>query len=232
MALTTQPKKIVIYGESQLASLAHFYFNHDSPHEVVAFTVDRNYLNANTFENLPIVAFEEVEEKYPPSDYCMFLPISFKRMSHFRREKYEEAKKKGYHLVSYVSSKATTWPDLDIGDNCFIFEDNTIQPYVKIGNNCVLWSGNHIGHHTTIKDHVFITSHVVISGACTIEDHCFFGVNSTVRDETIIAEATLVGMGANILKDTKPQEIHIGSGSRLMDKKSLELDSLSHKSNG
>jgi len=230
--MNEEGKKIVIFGESQLASLAHFYFKQDSPHEVVAFTVDKEYLKNDSFENLPLVAFEDVEKEFPPSRFSMFLPISFKQMSHFRREKYEIAKEKGYELVSYVSSKATTWPDLDIGDNCFIFEDNTIQPYVKIGNNCVLWSGNHIGHHTTIKDHVFITSHVVISGACRIENHSFIGVNATIRDETVIAEATLVGMGANITKDTKPGEIHLGQSSKLMNKKSIDLDSISHKSKG
>ena len=225
-------KEVILFGVGQLASLAHFYFKHDSNYTVAGFTVDADYLDADTFEGLPVVAFEDVEHRFSPHTYEMFIPISFKRMSHARREKYEEAKKKGYTLASYVSSKATTWPDLDIGDNCFIFEDNTIQPYVKIGNNCILWSGNHIGHHSVIKDHVFITSHVVISGACTIENHCFFGVNATVRDETIVAEATLVGMGANILHDTKPYEIHLGQKSKIMPKKSMNLDSISHKSKG
>tara|TARA_B100000929_G_scaffold122494_1_gene97024 strand:- start:11 stop:703 length:693 start_codon:yes stop_codon:yes gene_type:complete len=227
-----EPKKIIIFGDSQLASLAHFYFKHDSPHEVVAFTVDEAYRKNDTYENLPLVAFEKVEDHFPVEDYLMFLPISFKKMNHLRMEKYETAKKKGYHFASYVSSKATTWPDLQIGENCFIFEDNTIQPYVKIGNNCILWSGNHIGHHTTIEDHVFVTSHVVISGACHIKNFSFFGVNSTVRDETIIAEATLVGMGANIIHDTKPGEIHLGHKSKVMSKKSIDLDSISHKSEG
>ena len=103
---------------------------------------------------------------------------------------------------------------------------------MKIGNNCVLWSGNHIGHHTVIKDHVFITSQVVISGACVIEDDCFFGVNSSVRDEAHIATATLVGMGANIVKDTNPYEIHLGHRSTVMAKKSIDLDSISYKSGG
>ena len=228
----TEPKKIVIFGDSQLASLAHFYFKHDSPHTVVGFTVDRDYRKEEQYEGLPLVPFEEVEQHFSPETHSMFLPISFKQMNHLRRAKYEAAKEKGYSLVSYVSSKATTWPDLDIGDNCFIFEDNTIQPFVKIGNNCILWSGNHIGHHTVIKDHVFITSHVVISGACTIEEHAFFGVNATVRDETVIGEATLVGMGASITKDTKPYEIHLGQKSVVMPKKSLDLDSISHKSGG
>jgi sugar O-acyltransferase (sialic acid O-acetyltransferase NeuD family) len=224
--------QVVIFGESQLASLAHFYLTHDSDHEVVAFCVDADYRTADTFEDLPLVDFETVEAAYSPEAYKMFLPISFKQMSHLRREKYEAAKAKGYDLISYVSSQATTWPDLDVGENCFIFEDNTIQPYVTIGDNCVLWSGNHIGHHTTIGNHVFITSHVVISGCCDVGDHSFFGVNSTVRDETVIADHTLVGMGASILADTNPQEVHLGQKSTLYSKKSMELDSLSHKSEG
>jgi len=225
-------EKVVVFGVGQLASLAHFYFTHDSPHQVEAFTVDRDYLDQEQFEQKPVVAFEDILEKYPPSEYKLFIPISFKQMSRVRQQKFEKAKEMGYSMVSYVSSKATTWPGLDIGENCFIFEDNTIQPYVKIGDNCVLWSGNHIGHHTVIKDHVFITSHVVISGACTVENNCFFGVNATVRDETHIAEYTLVAMGASIIADTNPFEIHLGIKSKVMDKKSIDLDSLSHKTGG
>ena len=224
--------KVVVFGENQLASLAHFYLRTDSEHEVVAFTVDDAYRDQETFEEKPLVAFEEVTRHYSPDEYAMFLPISFKRMSYLRREKYEAAKKMGYEIISYVSSKATTFEDLSIGENCFIFEDNTIQPFVTIGDNCVLWSGNHIGHHTTIGNHVFVTSHVVISGACTVEDHAFFGVNATIRDETNIAEGTLVGMGANIVKDTKPYEVYLAAKSVKYHKKSLDLDSLSHKSEG
>lgn len=230
--LTSPPRRVILFGESQLASLAHFYLRHDSPHEVVAFTVDAAYRKGDTYEGLPLVDFETIAERYSPEDYAMFLPISFKRMSHLRRQKLEAARAMGYEIISYVSSKATTWPDLDVGENCFIFEDNTIQPFVTIGDNCVLWSGNHIGHHTTIGDHVFITSQVVISGACSIHDHAFFGVNATVRDETIIGEATLVGMGALITRDTEPYSIHLGAKGKVARGKSVDLDSISHKSKG
>ena len=225
-------KKIVIFGTSQLASLAHFYFIHDSPHEVVAFTLDSGYIQENEFRGLPVVSFEEVENLYPPSEYYMFLPISFKQMNYLRKIKYDEAKLKGYSCVSYVSSKATTWPDLKVGENCFIFEDNTIQPFVTIGNNCILWSGNHIGHHTTINDHVFLTSHVVISGCCEIGENSFFGVNATIRDETKIGKASLIGMGAIITKDTPEFSIWLGAKSIMRDDKSIDIDSISHKTKG
>jgi len=223
---------VIIFGVSQLASLAHFYFRHDSPYKVIAFTVDKEFMRLDTYEGLPVIPFENIETHYTPSEVQMFLPISFKRMNHLRREKFEEAKTKGYKCISYVSSKATTWPDLQVGENCFIFEDNTIQPFVKIGNNCVLWSGNHIGHHTEIKDHVFITSHVVISGCCVIEEHSFFGINSTIRDETVIGRETLVGMGAVITKDTPPGSIWFAAKSTQQEGKSSGIKSISHKTGG
>jgi hypothetical protein len=36
--------KVVVFGIDQWAELAHFYLTHDSPHEVTASTVDREYL--------------------------------------------------------------------------------------------------------------------------------------------------------------------------------------------
>jgi sugar O-acyltransferase (sialic acid O-acetyltransferase NeuD family) len=223
---------VVVFGVSNWAELAHFYLTHDSPHEVVAFTVDREYLKEPEFKGLPIVPFDEVDRHYPPDQVSMFIPMSFKKMNHIRAAKYDDAKRRGYDLISYVSSKATTWPGFSCGQNCFIFEDNTVQPFVEIGNNVVMWSGNHIGHHTRIKDHVTITSHVVISGCCTIEEYCFFGVNSAVRDEAIIARETLVGMGVTIQKDTKEFEVYRAPPLEPERVRSDQLRSLSYKSKG
>ena len=224
--------KIVVFGVSNWAELAHFYLTHDSPHEVVAFTLDRSYMNTGEYKGLPVVPFDEVEGHYPPDRFKMFIPMSFKKMNHVRAGKYLEAKQRGYELISYVSSRATTWPGFSCGDNCFIFEDNTVQPYVEIGNDVVIWSGNHIGHHSRIADHVMITSHVVISGCSTIGEYCFLGVNSTIRDETVVARETLVGMGVTIAKDTKEFEVYRLPAIEPERVRSNQLRSLSHKSKG
>ncbi|MBA7653695.1 UDP-3-O-(3-hydroxymyristoyl)glucosamine N-acyltransferase [subsurface metagenome] len=203
-------EKVVIFGTGEIASVAHFYLTHDSSYEVVAFTVDKEFIKEHQFLELPIVPFEEIEKTYPPDKFRMFVPISYRNVNKLRAEKYYQAKEKGYQLISYISSKATTWPGLVVGDNCFIFENNVIQPFVRIGNNVILWSGNHIGHHTVIKDHCFIASHVVISGSVTIEPYCFLGVNATIRDGIIIARECVIGAGSLILKDTAEREVYRG----------------------
>src|SRR4051794_10214298 len=98
--------KVVVFGVSQWAELAHFYLTHDSPHEVVAFTLDRDYIEETEYKGLPVVPFDELEKNYSPSHFKLFIPMSFKRMNHVRAEKYANAKERGYELISYVSSKA------------------------------------------------------------------------------------------------------------------------------
>lgn len=194
--------QIVIFGTGEIAQLAYFYFTHDSSHEVAAFTVDSDFMETDSFCDLPVIPFDNLEENYSPSNFQMFVAISYAKINRVRAEKYAQAKSKGYSLVSYVSTKATSWNDLNIGDNCFILEDNTIQPFAKIGNNVILWSGNHIGHHVQIGNHCFITSHVVISGGVTIQEHCFVGVNATIRDHVNIAPSCVIGAGGLILENT------------------------------
>lgn len=202
-------KKLVIFGNEKMAQLANFYFTKDSDYEICAFTVDKAYLTNSTYENLPVVAFEDVEEKYPPSEYYMFVAVGYKKLNMLREKKYNEAKTKGYKLASYVSSKLTSWGDTQIGDNCFIFENQVFQPFVKIGNNVVVWSGNHFGHDVEVGDHTFIASHVVLSGYVKVGCNCFIGINSSIRDQVVIGNECLVGSGSLLNNNIKDKSVYI-----------------------
>lgn len=199
---------LVIFGTGDIAQLAHFYFTKDSEHVVAAFTVDRNFLNVTDYCGLPVVPFDEIGREFSPQEYKMFIAISYAKVNKIRAAKYFEAKEKGYELISYISTKATLFDNMEIGDNCFILENNTIQPFAKIGNNVTLWSGNHIGHHSQIGDHCFISSHVVISGGVRVEPYSFIGVNATLRDHITIARESVIGAGALILNDTVEKGVY------------------------
>lgn len=216
--------EVVIFGVLDTAELAHYYLENDSQYRVVAFTVHKKYRNIDNFKGLPVVDFENLQETYPSIEYKLFAPMTGRKMNKLRAEVYNEGKQMGYDFISYVSSKATVC-DNEIGENCFILEDNTIQPFTKIGNNVVLWSGNHIGHHGEIKDHVFFTSHVVLSGHCVVESYCFFGVNATIRDYSHLAEGSLIAMGASLTKQkTDAWGVYVGNpAKKLENKKSDEV---------
>lgn len=210
-------KKLIIFGDSAFAEVAFEYFQKDSLYDVVAFTVNKVYITKPELFNLPIVAFEDIEALYPPSEYEMFIALVYNKLNRTRISKYKAAKTKGYALATYISSRAFVWDNVSVGENTFIFEDNTVQPFVKIGSNVVLWSGNHIGHHSEVKDHNFISSHVVISGFVEIQEACFLGVNSTFQNNITIGKDSLIGAGALITKNLSNGSFVFGDRSKPAD---------------
>lgn len=200
--------KVIVFGTGSFAEIVNFLLTNDSPHEVVGFTVHGAQIAQKELMGLPVLPFESLDHDYPPDKFKMYVAVGYRKVNQVRAQIYAEAKQKGYELISYVSSKCSNWGE-SIGDNCFIFEDNTIQPFVKIGNDVVMWSGNHIGHHSTIGDHCFISSHVVISGHVNVGPYCFMGVNATTRDSISIGKSCVIGAGALIMKSTKDKEVYI-----------------------
>ena len=203
--------RLVIFGTGQIAEVAHFYFSHDSTYDVVAFTVDAEYLQADRFCGLPVVAFEHLQKRYAPDDCAVLVALSYARLNGLRKDKYLEVKNRGYRVASYLSSRATVWQGFELGENCLILEDNTLQPFARVGNNVTLWSGNHIGHHARIADHCFLASHIVVSGGVSIGEQCFIGVNATLRDHIRIGERCVIGAGALVLADAEPEGVYSAS---------------------
>lgn len=201
-------KKVVIFGLGDFARIACIYLEKDSPHEVVAFTAHKRYIETAELLSKPVMPFENLLQTHPPEEYAMFVAIGFKKVNKARAHIYQECKAHGYELISYINSRATHWGEIDIGDNTFIFENNVIQPFVKIGNDVIIWSGSSIAHDAIIGDHCFIASQVVVSGRTTIGPFCFIGANATLRDGIKIAPECVIGAGATILKDTVEQGVY------------------------
>jgi sugar O-acyltransferase (sialic acid O-acetyltransferase NeuD family) len=214
------PSPLVIIGAGEFAQIACEYFQHDSDYDVVAFSVERDYLSEKSLLGRPVVAYESLPERYPPSDVTAFVAIPASQLNRLRTRLYQDAKGKGYRFATYVSSRAFVWRNAELGENSFIFENNVIQPFVRIGNNCVLWSGNHVGHRTVVGDNVFIASHAVISGYCEIGASSFVGVNTTFNDRVKIAQDCVIGSGALVVRHTEPGRVYLGSPARALEGRS------------
>jgi sugar O-acyltransferase (sialic acid O-acetyltransferase NeuD family) len=214
---------LVVFGTGSFAEVAQFYFNRDSEYRVVAFSAHGSQVREDTFGGVPVVPFEELAGHFPADRHAAFVAVGYRNVNRVRAAVYDEVKAKGYPLATYVSSKASRWEDLRIGDNCFVFEDNTIQPFVTIGNDVVMWSGNHIGHHSTIGDHCFLASHVVISGHVRVGARCFFGVNATTRDSISIGDGCVIGAGALVMKSAREGEVYIAERTRPDRRKSDDI---------
>jgi acetyltransferase-like isoleucine patch superfamily enzyme len=130
-------------------------------------------------------------------------------MNGLRAEKYLAGKAKGYGFISYLNSQFYRAEDLNIGENCFIMDNQSISLDVRIGNNVVMWSSNHIGDLSTIGDHSWLASHVTVAAEVDVHPYCFLGIGATVGNKLTLGQRTFVGANALVASSTAENSVHV-----------------------
>ncbi len=194
-------KKIVLFGTGKIADVIHYQMTHDGDFEVAAATVDREYITTDHFHGAPVVPFEEIQEKYPPSEYGMFVALGYQSMNDLRAAKVATARGMGYELVTFVHPESGMPACTELGDNCFVMNNVAIQPWVTLGHNVFVFSGAMIGHHSSVGDNCWVTSTANISGVVTAGQNCFFATSSTVAHEVTLGDRCFLGANSLVTKD-------------------------------
>lgn len=216
------PKPVVIIGQANSASLIHHALIHDSDYEVAGFAVEQEYMQGDRFEGLPVVAFEQLESRFPADDFQLINPVGYYQINSARRRLFEQAKVRGYGFASYISSRASVWADLEVGENVIIYEHAIIQAHARIGDNTIIRAGANISHHCEVGSHSFIANSVTLGGKVHIGEQAFLGLASVVIDQTNIAPRTFVGAGAVVTKPTQEWGVYVGSPARKLEKSAFD----------
>jgi sugar O-acyltransferase (sialic acid O-acetyltransferase NeuD family) len=204
-----RPLRIVMFGTGKGSETARRYFEWDTPHEVTGYVVDREFLAAPDFNGRPVAAVDEAVNRFPPDEFLAFVPLGSARMNMLRAEKYQLMKSLGYRFVSYVHASNRIKGRCEIGENCFILENQSINFDAAIGNNVVIWSGCQIGDRSRIGDHAFLAAHVVLNGDVTIGDYAYLGSNCNISNSVHVARQSFIGANALITQDTDERAVHI-----------------------
>lgn len=219
-------KNIIIFGLGKISDVAFQHFIRDGEYRVVAFTCDAAWMTISaapegTHLGLPMLPFEDVERYYPPESVSMFVAIGYHELNAVRAKKCQEAKAKGYKLISYVSPRADHGPWLDVGENCLILDGVGIQPGVRIGNNVSIWNNTLIGHHSVIQDHCWIAAGATLGGLITLGARSFVGLNATIGGDLVIGEDCFLGAASLVVKSAPSKSVFIARGT---DKFRLQSD--------
>ena len=198
---------MILVGDSVFAQLGYEYFQHDSDYEVVAFAVERQFLARDELFDQPVVAFEDLEKLYPAGDHSVFVALVFTQFNRLRTRLYQECKRKGYDIASYLSSAARIRPNTRIGEHCFICEHVVIQPFTEVGRNVVIWSGSQICHKCRIGDNTFILPNCMVSDGVTIGQNCIVGANGTVLSDRKIGNDCYLGPATLIENDVPDRSV-------------------------
>lgn len=219
-------KDLVVFGLGKIADVALHHFHRDGEYRVVALTCDAAWMSVTAVPKipqfgLPVIPFEDIERHYPPESVSMFVAIGYHELNAVRARKCDEAKAKGYQLISYVSPRADCGAWLELGQNCLILDGVGIQPGVRIGNNVSIWNNTLIGHHSVVQDDCWIAAGATLGGLVTLGARSFVGLNATVGGDLSIGEDSFLGAASLVLKGAPPKSVFIARGT---DRFRLESD--------
>lgn len=207
-------KDLIIFGVGKMAEVISYYAKEECGYNVVAFTVDAQYKTAETFSNLPVTAFDNIELQYPPAQYDMFVAVGYQDLNKFRATKCNEALAKGYLLVSIISPRANVPLNVTYGWNCFIMPPAIVHPCVQLKNNVFVWSGAMVAHHSVIDDNCWLTSCCNISGNVHIGANTFLAVNATIGHSVSIGKNCFLGANTLVTKNLEDDKVVIAESQK------------------
>lgn len=217
-------EKLVIYGNGRIAQIIYQFLK--KQFDVVGFTVDKEFIETEDVEGLPLIAFEDLEKTFSPKDHKMLIAVGYVRMNEIRRQKYLEGKAKGYKFINYIHPSVEWHDNVRLGENNIILDYVSIQPYVDIGNSNFIWSNAVIAHGSRLMDTNWITSGVVVSGDAVIKSECFLGVNCSIGHNVTIEDGNFIGANSLVTKSTMSNEVFVSRDSdkvRLDSKRFLQF---------
>lgn len=204
---------IIIYGTGSLAKQLYYFLKYDSQYNVVAFCVDKEYLDCLEFCNLPVVTFENIESIYPSYQYEMLITVGYRKMRN-RKIIFENVKAKGYELINYIHSSVINH-NLILGENNIIYPGCVIEPGVTIGDNNIIWSMSLLSHDVKIGSHNYIAAKCLIGGNCIMDDLCFIGNGTIFVDGLVISKESQIIAGIVVLRKTKESGVYLGNPAKL-----------------
>lgn len=193
-------KKLIIFGDSDFAKLLKWYIDHDDKRDVVAFCVNKQYMKKDIFEGLPIIAFEDIENVYPPEEYDILLGIGYNKINNIRKQVFYACKQKGYNIASYIHSSSLIQTD-NLGEGNIILEQTLVEPFATIGDCNLIWCKISIAHDGRIGSFNTIAGMASLCGDVTIKNNCFIGNASVIREHVTVEDYSLIGAATFVGRD-------------------------------
>lgn len=205
-------RKVIIIGTSELSVCFYKSLIYEIEYEVVAFTVNREFIKDKVVEGLPVIPFEDLSEIFNMSEYEIALTIGYKKMNDIREYFYNECKRLGYKIMTYISPKAIVYSD-KIGEGTLIYPGAYVGPYCEIGVANIIHMQVCVSHHIKTGNFNFLAGGTMIGGNVVIGSNCFIGMSNTIRNGIKIGDRVLIGAKNYVPKDLRSKYAFIGKDS-------------------
>ena len=134
----------------------------------------------------------------------------------------------------YIAENATIDGDVILGDQCSVWFNAVIRGdvhYIKIGNKVNIQDGAIIHctyqkHPTVIGNNVSIGHNAIVHG-CTIHDNVLIGMGAIVMDNCVVESNSIIAAGAVVTQNTHVEAGTIYAGVPAKKVKDISQDLIS-----
>lgn len=210
-------EKVFIFGVTDLAENL-FYHLMDDGVKIEGFVVNRNYKQNDIFLGYSVYEYENLDEVFPDIEISFYVCIGYSHMNCYRKQLFEEIKKKNYHIKSYIHKTANIFTQ-DIGEGNLIFECAYVGMYSHIGDGNIFYPKSMVAHHAYVGDFNFFSISCSVAGKVVIGNENFFGNNSTTKDRIEIGNKVLIGAGAYVDKNLTDNKVIVPQKSIVLENK-------------
>lgn len=204
-------ERLVIVGIGNTAEIIYKFVTQYQLYDVMGFTVDRKYINTQSYLSLPVFPIEDLDSVIDRNSDYLFCALMWNSLNGDRRRLYERLKGKGYKFANLISPSAVINGMLR-GDNCWVSDYAKIDWNTVIGNDVFVKTQAFIGDNVIVEDHCFVAEHTTIGGGVIIGEQSFVGLGATIFDEVIVGKKCIVG-AATTLKRHLP-DFSVNKSSR------------------
>lgn len=217
----TDTDKIII-GNGEYARMMKRYLQLYGQ-SVIAYSADGEYVTSRFLDNIPVLTFKEMRQKYSPASVQLVMGIGYRNMGNIRKKIYMQCKDAEYSFINYIHPTAIIEKNAVIGEANNILEGVILEESVSIGNANLLFGGSLIAHGSSLEDYNTLSVRAVVAGGTKIGNNCFLGASSVVKDHIYIEDYGLVGAGAYVSVPIKKYQVVVPSRASILKKRSTDF---------
>lgn len=190
---------------------------------MLGFVESKEFRQKQKYFSLPVYDLEDLHNFYSCTEVRIILGVGYKKLNAVRESVYDEIKKSGFHLFTYISPRALISEGVVVEDGVFIGDNVFIGPGTKLGRGVIIYPTACIGEFNVVNDFCFISLGVVTGGYTQIGKRSFIGLHSTIKNNINVASDSLIGSATNVIHDTQSWGVYVGNPARLIKKYTSDI---------
>lgn len=120
------------------------------------------------------------------------------------------AEKFALPYLTLIHPSAVVGRNVEIGEGSVVVAGAVINCGTRIGKHCIINTGATVDHDNCIRDFVHISPGVHLGGMVEIGDRSWVGIGGCVKNNVVICEDVLVGVGGVVVKDIVEAGTYLG----------------------